>query len=233
MTESLFAPPPPPRPAGLPGVDLSSLQSPDRCDYAKIAQAAKWAVVRIAEGKDPDTAHRRHRACLQGHGVAVGAYAFARPRHPAGDMANVAIEQLGADAWDLPIALDLESDDPADVLTPEALEEWCLEWLGDVEHATGRKPWIYTGPSFVATRLPAHHSLWPYPLWVAHYGVSKPALPRGWSSATAWQWSGTAAVAGYPGPADASVLLVPLDSVTVPPPRDTAPTLDPVDWRDR
>lgn len=212
MTQSLFAPPPPPRPAGLPGCDLSSIQNPAHCDYA--AMSVRWAMVRVTEGDTPDHAAPLHRAGLQATGAAVGSYAFGRPRHEALAMADLALRQLDGAHWEINLGLDLESEDEEDYLEPAALEAWCVAFLERVEAVTGRRPLVYTGPGWVAKCLPARHSLGKYPLWCADYN-RRMTLPHGWTSAVGWQFSGNASIPGYPGPADASVLLVPLDDMLI------------------
>jgi GH25 family lysozyme M1 (1,4-beta-N-acetylmuramidase) len=44
---------------------------------------------------------------------------------------------------------------------------------------------VYTNPSFAETGACAGMNSWA--LWIAHYGVSKPSVPKPWSNWTFWQ----------------------------------------------
>ncbi|MGH8877490.1 MAG: GH25 family lysozyme, partial [Stackebrandtia sp.] len=40
------------------------------------------------------------------------------------------------------------------------------------------------------------------PMWVAHWKVSKPSVPHGWSTWTAWQYTSSGSVSGISGNVD-------------------------------
>lgn len=192
-------------PGGVRGIDLSANQQPARCRYAELAAYASFAWVRVTEGDTPDDTHRAHRDGLAGSGCSVGPYCFGRPRHPAVEEADRFLEGLSDRAWDLAPVLDIErGDDRFDRLPPAELLAWARAWLERVE-AAGRAPVVYGSCGFLDERLPPDHDLGRYGLWVAHYGVARPTLPRGWSSAIAWQWTGSGAVPGFDGSIDCSV----------------------------
>jgi GH25 family lysozyme M1 (1,4-beta-N-acetylmuramidase) len=193
-------------PKGVPGLDISSIQAPARCDYQKLAASAAWAFVRVTEGNSIDKAHRQHLEGLKGSGVFVGGYCFARPRHPAVEEADIFLSGLGDDAYDLPPCLDLERGDRPDDLPPDQLLAWAQAWLDRVELVTLQKPLIYGSYGFLDGALPKTHDLGTRcGLWVAHYGVKAPRLPRGWTTSVAWQWSGNGRVDGFDGDLDCSV----------------------------
>lgn len=89
---------------------------------------------------------------------------------------------------------------------------WCLDWEDDrvsadeavyfmtrLEEMIGRGAVLYSGHILKASpdpRLQKHR------LWVCHYGVEQPALPAGWETWWAWQYSDTASVAGVTPPTD-------------------------------
>lgn len=193
-------------PPGRRFVDLSSHQDPRRVDWHAIAASGVGeAYLRACEGQDPDTAYQAHREGARAAGLRVGAYTFWRPRHNPRHLVSVLLDVIGDD-WDLPPMVDLESESPADQLAPELLEHHVSTGLTEIRLRTGADPLLYTGPGFVASHLPADHNLGQWRLWCAAY---RPALllPRGWSSAVAWQFTGTGSVPGYPGNADVSVWL--------------------------
>lgn len=65
---------------------------------------------------------------------------------------------------------------------------------------------IYTSPGFVSHQLGNPAASWAekYKLWVAHWGVKTPAVPRGWANKGWWLWQFTSdgSVAGYHGRLD-------------------------------
>lgn len=198
-------------PAGVPFVDVSANQPPHLTDWRAIAESGvRHAYLRACEGVVPDTAYQAHRDAARAAGVLVGAYVFWRPRHTAQQLVRTFLDIVGPEAgadWDLPPCIDLEAEDPADLLTPELLEHHVATGLTELRLRTGVEPLLYVGPGFVDAHLPADHRLGQWPLWLAAY-LDRPALPRGWSKALAWQWTGSGHVPGYPGPCDRSVWLI-------------------------
>jgi lysozyme len=203
-------------PPGRRFVDVSSHQRPSQTDWRAIAASGVGEVyIRACEGQDPDTTYQLHRDGARAAGLRVGAYTYWRPRHSARHLVNVFLDVIG-DTWDLPPVIDLEEEHaPADQLPPTDLEHHVNTGLVELRLRTGCDPLLYTGPGFVASRLPADHQLGRWGLWCAAYRPTL-LLPRGWSSAVAWQWTGSGRVPGYPGPADVNVWLsvVPCERAT-------------------
>jgi GH25 family lysozyme M1 (1,4-beta-N-acetylmuramidase) len=108
----------------------------------------------------------------------------------------------------LPIVLDMESDpinfpdEPCYGLSQTAMRTWVKAFSTADVKQTGAAPIIYTNPSWWASCVGATTSFSADPLWIANYGVSKPAVPSGWNSYTFWQYSNSATVSGIDGPAD-------------------------------
>lgn len=63
-----------------------------------------------------------------------------------------------------------------------------LTWLNAVESALKRVPMIYGSPSFL-NDLHLPDTFGRFPLWVAHYGVTRPRIPHPWTKYTFWQTS--------------------------------------------
>lgn len=87
---------------------------------------------------------------------------------------------------------------------------WLTQWLAAVENDTGVVPDIYTratwwNPWVLKSKTIVNNTTLPdwshYGLWVANYGVSKPALPRDWKTWLFWQW-GTSLTPGVTTPVD-------------------------------
>jgi lysozyme len=91
------------------------------------------------------------------------------------------------------LVLDLEptrtdgSNDGVAAATVAQRARTCLNHANSL--APGHRVLVYTNPSFAGTGACA--GLSPWFLWVAHYGVSAPAVPRPWSTWTFWQYSDT------------------------------------------
>lgn len=98
---------------------------------------------------------------------------------------------------DLLPALDLETAG----LPPDRLVAWTRAWLDRVRRRIGARPLLYTYPAFWSA-LGGTSAFRSYPLWIANYGVSEPALPGGWRRYALWQYSGSGRLPGVPGRVD-------------------------------
>lgn len=98
------------------------------------------------------------------------------------------------DGKTLPGALDLEynpySGGDCYGLTKAQMQSWITVFSNDYFNQWGKYPIIYTSASWwsecvgQATAVTSHD-----PLWTARYASSVGALPSGWSTHTAWQYS--------------------------------------------
>lgn len=139
-----------------------------------------------------------HRAFASGPGIR-GAKADARAE------ANAFIAQVGTLRHrDLLPVLDVET--PFTDLDDKELRVWVHTWLDRVERKLGRKAIVYTNQSsWLATGDTTEFALLGHPLWVANYGVSRPAVPAlnwagfGWS---VWQFTSSGHVRGVDGSVD-------------------------------
>lgn len=124
-----------------------------------------------------------------------GAYHFFRPGTAVADQVTNFINRVGdLDAQDLPPALDLEipGDNPTawdGIGMPEAAD-LAVEWLSQVQTATGRKPIVYTNKQFYTTVLGGDASLLKdYALWFARFNTAAdPGIPPDWNTWQFWQY---------------------------------------------
>src|SRR4029079_12576832 len=133
------------------------------------------------------------------------AYAFAQPQLPVSTAADQArayaatVRSLRG-PLDLPPTLDLEVTGG---LSPADLISWTRTWLTTVEQLTGRRPMIYSGPSFWGSAMAGTTAFRTYYLWQAQW--TPPLSPMGgWPSATFWQYTSTGSIPGIPGNVDIS-----------------------------
>ncbi len=190
------------------GIDVSDYQR--AVDWSAVAGAGiAFAFTKATEGVSfVAETFASNWLATQGAGIIRGAYHFFRPLRDPQAQADHFLATVQPGAGDLPAALDAEVRDGVDA---RAFVDRMKEWLDAVEEATGRKPIIYTSPSFwEALGSPR---LSGYPLWIANYGRSSPIIPRGWSTYTFWQYTSSGSVTGIAGMVDLNVFNGSLDDL--------------------
>jgi GH25 family lysozyme M1 (1,4-beta-N-acetylmuramidase) len=175
-------------------------------------------------GTDPYFA--ANRAAAAAAGIRVGAYhrAFASggtiadARLDALAESSVFLTSVGAlQRGELIPVLDVET--PFTGMTSTTLRTWIRVFVKRVAKRLGRKPMIYTNAtSWSATGSTREFAKAKYPLWVAEWGVSSPAVPasnwagRGYS---VWQYTSSGRVPGISGRVDMDRLGKGLAKITV------------------
>jgi lysozyme len=216
--------------AGVIGPDVSSHNHDNGAslDWKAIRRAggASFAFIKATEGGDYRNPHfSSDFAFARRHGLIRGAYHFARPgggnHREITNSANAEAIHFGQAIGDLSGAgnlapvLDLED---AGNLNPPQLSLWVHTWLAGITRLTGRTPIIYTGVKFWEHNMGNSGAYAAYPLWLAAYGVSKPARIGGWGSYTFWQYTDSGQMAGAGPSTDLSVFngsLAQLKAMTV------------------
>lgn len=206
---------------GVRGIDISRWDHPNdepiNWDRLVAAHDISFVMIKASDGDigtKSDWLSERwfpiDRAEARRVGLRVGAYHYARPngrtraaiRADARTEARLAASRTGTlQPGDLPLVLDLE--EAPGYLRPELLTLWATTFLREAEEKTGRRPMIYSNPTFLLTRVHANADLAAHPLWVAHYGsrLRSPAVPPPWSltdRAVMWQFSSKGRLAGMP-----------------------------------
>lgn len=183
------------------GIDVSYYQG--NINWTAVKGAGKqFAIVRVSDGTgfhDPKFATNWHGA--KAAGILVGAYQFFRPTQDVNAQADLMVSQLksvGYGSGDLPPVLDVEVTDGVSAAT---IASRVNAWLLRVKNGTGRMPVMYTSPGFWGGLGSPTPNPLPY-LWVAHWGVSCPNLPKPWGRLRFWQYSDKGSVAGISGAVD-------------------------------
>jgi lysozyme len=149
-------------------------------------------------------------------GLFVMPYAFADPfrakvNGSAKEQADAAVRQLTSAAVPasqmLPLALDIEPDPYAARqhtnqcygLSHQAMVTWIRQFLAEAQLKTGMKPVIYTTAHWWNVCTGESAEFGSYPLWIASYGKTAPALPAGWTKYTFWQRTAKGATRGITG----------------------------------
>lgn len=197
------APAPTPAPE-LHGIDVSHYQG--HVDWPTVAKAGvSFAYVKLTEGvtwRDPYGARNLEQARLAG--LRVGAYHYLTASDPH-EQARAFLDALGLDVEAMPPRLPPMLDLESPRLDSDAADR-ALVWLHLVEEALGVAPFVYTFPDFAETRhLERCPELARFPLWIAHYGVSAPRVPRPWGTWVIWQKSGGDRVPGIGPKCDVDV----------------------------
>jgi lysozyme len=182
------------------GVDVSAWQddntTPQRIDWAKLAQKAEFVFIRGLTSSglaDQDFAY--NWAESKRAGLPRGAYAYLTPAVTAKTAAQRLFDALGGDTGELPVVADYEHEGWSSATARLYLKTFLLE----VERLTGKKPLIYTS-AYKWQLLGSGDAFWAqYPLWIAHYRVTAPSIPKPWVNWIFWQYDTAVIVPGVWG----------------------------------
>jgi len=192
------------------GIDVSNHQG--TVDWPAVgASTVEFAFLKATEGVSfRDAFYKANRAGAKRAGLAVGAYHFGRPGGADGRReADFFLEVAQPKPGELRPVLDLEASDG---VSPAAVRAWALTFLRRVTAELGVTPFLYTYPFFATgNAFASSPELAGFPLWIAHYGVTKPLIPKPWKSAVIWQFSSSGRVPGVKGRCDLNKLLRPCD----------------------
>lgn len=183
------------------GVDVSGYQP--NTDWAPVrASGRRFAIVKSTEGTGYTNKYfKQDWDGLKAQGMVRGAYHFFRSNIDGVAQADYMLSVMPAlGPGDLPPTLDLETTDGQSAAT---IAKQAGAFLDRLAQKTGRKPMIYTSPSFwnstVGNPAGFDQKAW---LWIANWGVSCPNVPGDWKDWPFWQYSDTGNVPGIQGGVD-------------------------------
>ena len=218
------------------GVDISRWQHPNdaRIDFAKMyAAGIRFAMIKASDTRDDaDALSLKYllidRPAAQAAGIYTGFYHYAilpNTSDPAAIIRDATAQAQkviwrvsaigGLTARDLPYALDLENKcvklnsngSCATYATRASVTLWAETFLAILNEKLGRKPILYSYPSFLEGSMNKSAELSKYPLWLAQYAINpfdpinQPGLKPGgcyvhsWTSSSCqsqwiiWQYS--------------------------------------------
>ena len=226
------------RPAGLPGLDVSSWQG--NVDWATVAaNGARFAFVKATEGTsyvNPYFAQQYFGA--HDVGLVRGAYHFGLPDRSTGAAQAQWFAANGgawtADGQTLPGALDIEYNPYGATcygLTQGAMVGWLTSFVTQYQALTTRWPVIYTTANWWQTCTGNYAGFGAtVPLWIACWCQTAGQLPADWSSYAFWQW--TNQQVDFPGDQDVfngsqDELVALANGGQPPPPQPPPPPLPP------
>lgn len=176
------------------GIDISAFQP--GIDWPEVKKAgAAFAIIKATDGDsyvNKDFSSDFYEARLQN--ILRSPYHFFRPgTSPIAQAAHfLSVLNKTFGKGDLPCVLDWEVSDR---LSASAQKARALAFLQAVEHETSVTPFLYSYPGFLET-LGDLSEFARYPLYIAHYGVPKPIVPKPWPTYTFWQTTGRGHEAG-------------------------------------
>ena len=180
------------------GIDVSAYQG--RIDWPEVARhQVHFAFIKASEGntlRDPRFARNWREA--RAAGVLCGAYHYFQPNRDGRTQANNFAAAVPLRPGDLPPVLDVEAANFHDVAV---MRREVARWLRLVEARYGVRPILYSNASYYTRHLAGHFD--DYPLWLAHYEVPRPDLPR--TRWLIWQHSDESYVPGIRGTVDFNV----------------------------
>jgi lysozyme len=186
----------------LKGIDVSEYQG--NINWTAVAESGvRYCFVKASEGVESrDPLFAKNWAGMKSVGIIRSAYHFfIASKDPVIQAQNfLGLTRSTWEASDLPPVLDLEKS--YGMSADRAIDQAGI-WLDTVEKAIGRRPILYTFPSFWhdalgnSPRLGAN-----YKLWIAHYETHNPWVPGGWKSWTFHQYSESGKTPGIAGPCD-------------------------------
>lgn len=184
------------------GIDVSMWQG--SIDWQLVKESGiRFVIIKATEGVtyvDPSFIANWDGA--KEAGLLVSTYHILWPQLSAAKQAKHFLNTMGERKADFPLALDVELKGAGGNIGA-TVEEVLLA----LEAGEGRKPIIYTAQSFWADNVGWAPGWWEYPLWVADYDASSPAMPAGWDTYSVWQYSNTGKVPGIHGNVDLNVFV--------------------------
>lgn len=174
---------------GLQGIDISHWQG--KFDFTKAKAQGKLFVIAKADDGEGGTDNQFERNREEAHdkGMIFGSYHFF---HAAQDIDKQVDHYLKVIGKNLPNefapCIDWETTWDDKKISLGSMKPRALEFIKKIEKASGRNPIMYASPGWLE-QFGSLKDFETYPLWIAHYGVQHPRVPKPWTRYTFWQYS--------------------------------------------
>lgn len=185
-----------------PIVDISYWQQ--GIDYDKFADSISGAILRGAYGIWKDTMFETHYKELHARGVPLGSYHYIIGNFTGLAQADIFNQVISGKELKLGLWNDVEDRGVTTGLIPTVVNEY----HSTIELLSKRKVGIYTGVYAWSEIMGSQSTRYgDKPLWIAHYGITSPSLPRysAWTKWLFWQWSSKGTIPGYSSSIDMDV----------------------------
>lgn len=172
------------------GIDISNWQG--EVDFTQVKNVGYSIVyIKSTEGEHTlDSTLETNYANAKANGVKIGFYHFLHGNEDGKTQAQFMYDTIKDKTYDCKIAIDVEVTDGASV---DTISQIVCDFADTITSLTGNDVVLYTYTDFLKNNL--NNTINKYPLWIAEYGVSKPAI----DNYIAWQYSETGSVAGISG----------------------------------
>ena len=182
-------------------IDVSHYQSIISWPLVKLDGVDK-CYIKAAEGNTfVDSRFRSNWQNARLAGVQRGSYHFFRANVSPLNQARHFVNTVGVDLGELPLALDVETNDGIGTFQLTTNVRACLF---EIERLVGRKPIIYSSKTRWNALTTRPTWVVEYSWWLAQYSslVSSPALPANVTTWWLWQYTSSGRVRGISGDVD-------------------------------
>ena len=175
------------------GIDVSEWQG--KINWKKVSKTnIKYAYIRACVGSYyVDSQFRRNHIRAKRYGIKTGFYHYitARSVSQAKRQARFFARTIKPYRYDLKPVMDFETFGK---LNKRQINRIALAYLRELKKRTGRQVVIYSDSNNAVNTF-TNPKLRKYPLWVAAYGVSTPAIGQ-WKSYAGWQFADDGRLSG-------------------------------------
>lgn len=158
---------------------------------------------------------------LMARGIPFGAYHYARVHEDAKAQVGHFLSVAKLRAPMLVPFVDIEGQGNSGA-TGVQWRKWLQDWFHEMYAVHERRCGVYVSPGFADAydfgqmkwlgELAKHQASY---LFVAHWGVAKPRIPKPWTTAQVWQFNSNGHAPGVKGSCDMDKWLATFDSLTV------------------
>ena len=168
------------------GCDISHWQG--EVDFEKMRKAgAQFVILKASQANWTDRRFLENYRAARQAGLLVGMYHYLDWSMPSVQQARYFAGLIVDYPPDIEPIVDYEErkNAPNRLAAISALNIF----VRTVEHLTSRVSIIYTSPGYWREYGDTGESWARYPLWIAHYGVEMPIVPKPWSNWLFWQYT--------------------------------------------
>jgi GH25 family lysozyme M1 (1,4-beta-N-acetylmuramidase) len=197
---------------GIYGVDLSN----NNGSVIPVELQAEFVFHKATEGTTfVDKDYQLRGSAIMARKVPFGAYHYARVHEDARAQVGHFLSVARLQPPMLVPFVDIEGAGNEGA-TGAQWRSWLATWFSEMKGVHNRRCGLYVSPGFADTYGFGQSSwLAENYLFVAHWGVQSPRIPKPWHKAAIWQFTATGKVPGVSGDCDRDQWLASFDSLTV------------------
>jgi formylglycine-generating enzyme required for sulfatase activity len=172
-------------------------ETPQGIDFEKMKKSASFVIIRAGQNTWVDADFKTNWGAAKQVGLPRGSYWFYDSRTNPSAQAELWVQQLGGDFGELPLFVDFEESYGGSY---KGWENWRIFLENLKSLVPGKEIAIYTAYYYWRDNAPNATTeaadleyFRQYPLWIPHYGVTEPMIPKPWSKNEwlFWQYTET------------------------------------------